>query len=551
MNQNKRKMYSVLLVLFQLVVMSSCSKKASNNTTQPPPSNPCMYFGTDTCLHKTTTITIDLNNTKQTIHSFGASDGWTCKFIGKWANDAKKNQVADYLFSTDTLSDGSPKGIGLSLWRFNIGGGSFEQGTASNITDEWRREECFLNPDGSYDWNKQQGQQWFLNAAKQRGVNYILGFSLTPPVSMTNNGKAYNGSGTTAMNIQTGKMDAYADFMVQVTKHFGFNYLSPVNEPQWAWGQTTGANQEGTQATNHEIATLVKSLSPKLSGTTSNVVVGEAGQWDFLYGRNTDGRGDQIAQFFSSSSVDYIGNLPNVQQAISSHSYFTTCPDDNMINVRKQVVAKINQVNSSLQTWQTEFGILGDICGKYNGSPRNTSIDYGLYVAKVIHHDLTFANVSSWQWWLAVSPYNYSDALVYINDPSGQINVSNCKQDGVVMDSKQLWALGNYSRFIRPGMKRVVAAVQGVTDPIVAAGSLMVSAYKDESNKKLVVVVVNPENNKNSLQLKGASATLTITDNVVNAFTTDYSNNLKKTTAAANNIEIAPHSIVTITGSYQ
>src|SRR5690606_18413605 len=76
-------------------------------------------------------ITINPLNDKQTIHSFGASDCWTAKFIGKWADIEKKNRVADLLFSTDTLSDGSPKGIGLSLWRFNIGGGSFEQGAAS------------------------------------------------------------------------------------------------------------------------------------------------------------------------------------------------------------------------------------------------------------------------------------------------------------------------------------------------------------------------------------------------------------------------------------
>src|SRR5690606_11720340 len=107
------------------------------------------------------------NIEKQTIHSFGASDCWTAKFIGNWTDVQKKNQVADYLFSMDTLEDGSPKGIGLSLWRFNIGAGSWEQGAASGIPDEWRREECFLDAAGVYDFNRQQGQQWFLQAARQ------------------------------------------------------------------------------------------------------------------------------------------------------------------------------------------------------------------------------------------------------------------------------------------------------------------------------------------------------------------------------------------------
>jgi hypothetical protein len=542
------------LLLALPVYLFACGKKGGgDDQNPPPPPDNCMYLGVDTCLQQPkTTVVVNLNDVKQTIHSFGASDGWTAKFIGKWTDVQKKNQIADLLFSTDTLQDGSPKGIGLSLWRFNIGGGSYEQGTASNITDEWRREECFLNADGaSYDWTKQAGQQWFLQAAKQRGVKYVLGFSLTPPVYMTQNGKAYNGSGTTAMNIQVGKMDAYADFLAQVTKHFQFDYLSPVNEPQWAWGQATGANQEGTQATNTEMATLVKSLSPKLSGSSAKVVIGEAGRWEYLTGSNSDNRGDQINQFFSAASANYIGNLPAVEKAISSHSYFTTCPDDNMINIRKQVAAKINQVDASLQTWQTEFGILGDICGKLNGSPRSTNINYGLYVAKVLHHDLTVANVTTWQWWLAMSPYNYSDALVYINDPSGQINVNNCKADGIVMDSKQLWSFGNFARFIRPGMKRIAAGEQNVTDPVAAAGSLMVSAYKDETSKKLVVVVVNPEAKDKLLQLTGENSPLNLTGNTVAVYTTDFAYNLKKTVNAVNNITVPASSIVTLVGSYQ
>jgi hypothetical protein len=539
--------FFVLLALPVIFMMSQCNKSVS--ATPSLPSDPCIYLGSDTCKAKTRIVmTVNLNETKQTIHSFGASDCWTTKFIGKWDNTQKKDQVADYLFSQDTLSDGSPRGIALSLWRFNIGGGSYEQGTASNISDEWRREECFLNADGSFNWNKEEGQQWFLQAAKQRGVKYSLGFAITPPVYMTRNGKAYNETGGTAMNIQDDKMDAYADFLSQVTKHFGFDYVSPVNEPQWSWGTLTGTSQEGTQATNSEIATLVKQLSPKLSGTNSKIVIGEAGQLDFLYSRNTDGRGDQINQFFSPSSVNYIGNLPNVEHAISAHSYFTTCPDNNMINVRNQVVNKINQVDASLQTWQSEFGILGNICDVYNGSPRNTSIDYGLYIAKVIHHDLTIANVTSWQWWLAVSPYNYSDALVYINDPSGNINVNNCKNDGIVLDSKQLWAFGNYSRFIRPGMQRITASLEGINDPVMAAGSSMISAFKDATAKKLVIVIINMGTESKTLQLNSSVKTK---NNMLNSYLTDAINNLKKSTTTTDNILINAKSIVTLTGEYE
>src|SRR5690606_37200701 len=149
-----------------------------------------------------------------------------------------------------------PEGIGLSMWRFNIRGGSYEQWVNSNIATDWRREESFQNADGTYDWSKQEGQQWFLEAAKLRGVKYTFGFSLTPPVHMTRNGFAFNCSNSTHMNIIDGKMKDYAEFMATVSEHFQFDYLSPVNEPQWAWGDGESASQEGTQATNAEIAEL-------------------------------------------------------------------------------------------------------------------------------------------------------------------------------------------------------------------------------------------------------------------------------------------------------
>jgi hypothetical protein len=334
-----------------------------------------------------------------------------------------------------------------------------------------------------------------------------------------------------------------------VAAHLQLDYVSPVNEPQWTWGTAgTPAGQEGSQAQNSEIADMVRLLSGKLStiAPASRVVVGEAGQWNYLYGTNADGRGDQINQFFNASSGNYIGNLSNTLHTISAHSYFTTCPDDNMVSVRQQVATKMKQVDPTLEAWQSEFGILGNICNLYNGSPRTTNIDYGLYVAKTIHHDLTIAGVTSWQWWLAVSPYNYSDGLVYVNDPSGNINVDNCKQDGTVLDSKQLWSLGNYSRFIRPGMKRVSATIQGLDNPVTAAASLMVSAYKDETAKKLVMVVVNVSTQPATLQLAGVNGLARLDE-----YLTDNSNSLRRSQTSPGSIAIAPRAIVTLTGTYQ
>jgi O-glycosyl hydrolase len=110
-------------------------------------------------------IRIDTGTSYQTIDGFGASDAWQCAVVGKNWPLAKREQIADLLFSQGVDSQDNPKGIGLSVWRFNVGAGTAEQGDASDIRNPWRRTECFQNPDGSYDWSRQAGQQWFLKAA--------------------------------------------------------------------------------------------------------------------------------------------------------------------------------------------------------------------------------------------------------------------------------------------------------------------------------------------------------------------------------------------------
>ena len=68
---------------------------------------------------------IETDQPCQTMAYFSASDAWSMQFIGLWPQE-KQNQVADWLFSTENNANGQPKGIGLSLWRFNVGAGSTE-----------------------------------------------------------------------------------------------------------------------------------------------------------------------------------------------------------------------------------------------------------------------------------------------------------------------------------------------------------------------------------------------------------------------------------------
>ena len=254
---------------------------------------------------KVITYQLDPDSTFQVVHNFGASDAWAFQFVGKYWPMESRERISKLLFSTENATDGSPLGIGLSAWRFNIGAGSAEQGSQSEISDEWRRAECFLEADGSYNWSRQLGQQWFLQAARRYGVTDFIAFVNSPPVYFTRNAKAWSADGKEA-NLPSEHYGDYANFLVQVIdgmeQNAGvtFNYISPFNEPQWEW---KCCGQEGSPWNNDEIARFTRILNQKLldvDRTQTKIELSEAGQIDFLFDdqRNPVQRNNQIAEFF-------------------------------------------------------------------------------------------------------------------------------------------------------------------------------------------------------------------------------------------------------------
>lgn len=469
-------------------------------------------------------VRFDVKKTFQTIHNFSASDAWAAQFAGNWP-DEKRNSIADWLFSTDTLSNGNPKGIGLSMWRFNMGAGSAEQGRESGIRDEWRRAPAFTKNHNK----KLAGQIWFLEAAKQRGVSQFLGFFNSPPVHLTRNGKAFATGGK--VNIDSSEYYAFAEYTVDVIKAIkqsrgvDFNYISPINEPQWDWSD---GGQEGSPYTNIEISNLVKSFDRvfQKNNIAASLIVSESGSLKYLLNEeDKPGRGKQVEDFFNLGSANYIGNLPHVAKVIAAHSYFTTSPYSKAVSLRNSLRNKIATM-PGLQYWQSEYCILGDNAGEINGSRKDTGMKSALYLAKVIHADLTEANATAWQWWTAISAYDYKDGLVYIDKK---------QDDGNVSDSKLLWALGNFSRFVRPGMIRIAVDMPAVQD-------LFVSAYFDTDTKEVVAVMINTGNETQTI-LPGTGSKKY---KPKYSYTTSNTQKLERLQLVTETVTILPKSIVTI-----
>jgi len=127
-------------------------------------------------------LQIDPRNRRQTIEGFGASGAWWSQVLGTWSAPAR-DRVARLLFSTH-------RGIGLSQYRYNIGAGIDE-----TIDDPWRTAETFEVEAGVYDWERDAGARWFLQAAKDHGVEDFVAFVNSPPRRLTANGHTYGTPG--------------------------------------------------------------------------------------------------------------------------------------------------------------------------------------------------------------------------------------------------------------------------------------------------------------------------------------------------------------------
>jgi O-glycosyl hydrolase len=104
--------------------------------------------------------------------------------------------------------------------------------------------------------------------------------------------------------------------------------------------------------------------------------------------------------------------------------------------------------------WETEVSLSTD---------NINSIGNGIYYAQRIFQFMTVAQVNAWHyWWLG----------------GGLL-------DANYAPTKQLFTIGNYSRFVRPGDYRIDVANN---NPITS-----VSAYKDSASGNFVIVAVNPD----------------------------------------------------------
>ena len=406
----------------------------------------------------------------QVMDNFAASDCWSMQKVGLWSEESR-NRMADLLFSME-------KGIGLSAWRFNIGAGKRPE-------NDWRTAETFEVAEGEYDWSRQAAERWFLAAAKARGVRQFIAFANSPPARMTKNGLTYCTPEIGPTNLKDGYEAQYARYLADILKHFReepdpaqrieFNWISPVNEPQWDWNNPS---QESNRVSNEVIKRILRALDAELDRQSlpARILAPESGS---LAIPGMTGAVEMYGARYGAYLQDFCGDpeMADIMgRLICSHSYRSDLLPNGLVNARQKLRSLLD-AHPGWRFWQTEYCIMQGAQGE-GGGGRDLGIDTALDIARVMRQDIVLLNASAWQWWTAVSKEHFKDGLIY----------TDWKKPGdaeTIYPAKALWAFGNFSRFVRPGARRV--ALDGADD----VKGLLGAAWEDREAGRLVVVLIN------------------------------------------------------------
>ena len=426
----------------------------------------------------------------QVFESFGTSSAWWSQTID---NEATAKEIARLLYDDET-------GLGLDVYRYNIGGGEKEN-PHCRIGDPNRRTESFYvfneeTGEYEYDFTRDANARRMLDYAVEYGATQVILFCNSPHFSMTASGHASGGLTANASNLPKENYAAFVDYVLTIADWFvaqGYpvSAISPINEPQWSWGGDW-VGQEGCHYTADETVEVLemfalemqKRNSPyKLSGPES----GELSQGYYEY----------VDKFFASPILNEFCD------SISAHSYWL----DNNIPAKEQFGAKMAEQYPDKKFEMSEWCELPLTID-------SRTIDSGIYMANIIIQDLNCMNAVSWQSWTAVN----GDGLMEIIN--GELVIYN-----------RYYAYKHFTDFIREGMVRL-----DVLDSFEQESRITSTVFTD--GEETVFVLVNNAETESVFKFAGFydEMTVYVTDEEHNCEETYSGEFVKKNTLPARSI---------------
>lgn len=391
----------------------------------------------------------------QTFESFGTSSCWWSQNIN---DEETAREIARLLYDDET-------GLGLDIYRYNIGGGEHDNPDC-RIWDTSRRTESFyvLNKETGeyeYDFTRDANARRMLDFAVEYGAKEVILFCNSPHFSMTKSGHASGGLEANSSNLPKENYAAFVDYVLTIADWFvaqGYpvTAISPINEPQWSWGGEW-VGQEGCHYTADETVEVLElfAVEMKKRGVSYKLSGPESGQL-------TEEYFEYIDKFFASDILN------EYCDSISAHSYWI----DNNWWAKDAFAKKMAEQYPDKKFEMSEWCEL-----PMKLDPK--TIDSGLYMANIIMQDLSWMNAVSWQSWTAVNGDGVLDIV-----------------DGELVHYSRYYAYKQFSAFIKPGMTRVK-----VKNSAGSEASVSSIAFKDK--KQTVLIVINNEDTAQDIGLYG------------------------------------------------
>ena len=381
-------------------------------------------------------LTPEVTRPGTVFEGWGTALAWFALVTGGYP-DETRNRLADLFYG--------PDGLGFTIARYNIGGGNaagtppylriggavpgfWRQPAGSSGNDWWRADDPTM-----WDWSADANQRWWLDAIRDRVDAPIFeAFSNSPPWFMTVSGRVSGAEKATDDNLRPGHEALFATYLAHVVDELQrrhritFRTLSPVNEPNTDYWFAAN-KQEGSHWSPARQAAMIDASHAALKArglTTVVAAMDETNSNTFLVNWAA----------YPQATRQRIGQL-NV------HSYGTL----HQTGVRDVARA------SGIRLWMSENDTPGEKLPEDFADMRPA-----LVFAEHIVGDLKRLEPAAWVFWQAVE---------HISTRSGSTgsNWGLIKMDLTApADAKhpigitaKYWAMANFSRYIRPGMRLI------------------------------------------------------------------------------------------------
>jgi len=259
--------------------------------------------------------------------------------------------------------------------------------------------------------------------------------------------------------------DLLADYVSNFEKNMGvpLNILSVQNEPNWK------ADWECCYWSGTDLRDFIKLLGQRFpmkgisfgGGSGINIMMPEYENFNISYN-------DMI-----KPSIDDLESEKIITH-IALHQY--NAPSDASSRAGAREFPEI--LAAGKRFWQTE------VSGSGTYLPKGTGISNALFYARMIHWDLTLTQTNAFlYWWLWTSSrtVDFPGALIQIEDDE-------------IKPAMRLYAMGQYSRFIRPSWIRINCEFTPLA-------GVYVSAYKSADSNEIAVVAINETISAASIRL--------------------------------------------------